>query len=192
MKKISAGLLLIFVLTAVFSLLVDGTTNALFSSSSLNLGNTFAAGSFEPTLKEKLDCIVADVVKNNVLNGAHQNFNNTNSWSYKIQDYISGGSSHSNIYGYQNPVSANTPPYYGQHVVRVTRFTFMDSSNNNPMVVISNWNMFNYNNIKNSPYFNVLKGSIIFYKPNSKNEPISYFYIDENGELGPLQTLELP
>lgn len=190
MKKLSLVLLIVLSLTIILSLFVDDSTNALYSNSVVNLENSFSTGNFEPTLQEKLDIIIADIVKKGVLEGANQNFYLWNSWSYKIEDYVSGGSNKSNIYGYQNPVSADTPPFYGKVVLRYSFFS-SDSKYNNPLMVITCWDDFDYDNVQRLRNFNAYKGSMIIYKPNG-NHSISCYVIKANGELGPLQTLEIP
>lgn len=191
MKKISAGILIVFIMAVVFSLLISEKTNALFTDSASNLGNVFQAGSFEPSLQEKLDIIIADVLQNNVLDGAHQNFNHKDSWGVKLWEYISGGSPGSNIYDYQNPISANTPPYYGKMVVRLSKFN-LEEEYYNPVLLITNLDSFDYDNVQDLSYFNLVKGSMIIYKPNGNSKPVSYYVINENGQLGPLKTFDLP
>lgn len=190
MKKISLAFLILFVLTTALSLLVDGTTNALYNNSISNLSNSFSVGNFDLTLQEKLGKIVSDINQNNVLNGANKNFANKDSWSYKISDYLTGGPTNSNIYDYQNPVSANTSPYYGKMVVRLSVLT-LNEEEKNPFVLITNRPAFAYDKVQELSNFDSFKGSIIIYKPNGNTKTISCYVIKKNGELGSLTTIEM-
>ncbi|MCB2202512.1 hypothetical protein KQH56_00750 [bacterium] len=186
MKRTRNIFLIILSLAAAGVLLVAGTTQAAFSSVSVNLENTFRLGEFGgPSLQECLDRIMADISGKNVLAGAHQNYNHKDSWSLRIADFVSGGSDGSNIYDISNPVS-------GSQVVLRNDNMDVGEKEWNPMMFITGNGEYGYGSISNRSDFSKLFGTMVIVKENGAHNPISYFVVGEDGKLGALQTIELP
>jgi hypothetical protein len=185
LKQFRSALLVLFSIIIVLSVIIDDNTAAWFLSDDQLTANFSAADDFGgPSLQDHLDQIIADLLQDSVLEGAHQNFYPKHSWSYRIQAYVSGGSNNSNIYGFENPVSQSG---------RVLRSAALwgGEQDSNPMLFITNNFFFSHGWIRFNAQYSRLFGSLILYKPNNPS-PMEYFVIDEEGELGELNTLELP
>ncbi len=183
MKQFRSAVLILFSVIVVFAVIVNGNTAAWFASSDQLTAHFTAADDFGgSSLQENLDRIIKDLLLEGVLVGAHQNFFHKNSWSYRIQAYVSGGSSTSNIYDFENPVSGK------RNVLRALA-VWGGVDDWRPMLFITNNPTFSHENIEANDQFSRLFGSLIMYKPNGNNRPMEYYTIDEDGALGPLNTL---
>jgi hypothetical protein len=188
MKKVNYILLSIISLMTVGVLFMSGTTQATYNSTMVNLNNSFSTGNFSgPSLQERIDIIVADLLNNHVLD--HED--HWNSWADLIEAYVEGGTNGSNIYGYANPVSENNKPYYGQLVLNGDRVG-SNKKNWNPMLFITSSFLYDYNWVSHSSDLSKLYGSLIIYKPFWEQQIVYYYIIEENGNLGQLQSFELP
>jgi hypothetical protein len=177
---------MILSLVAAGVLLLGGTTQATFSSVSVNLENSFKMGEFGgPSLQECLDRIMADIKSSSVLKGANQNYQNKNSWSFRIKAHVSGGANGTNIYSFSNPVSGSQ---------LVLRHESMDVGEKewNPMMFITGNGSYGYDSIANHPDFSRLFGTMVIIKENGAHNPISYFVVGKDGKLGTLHSIELP
>lgn len=188
MKRLNTTLFLLLGLVMVCALFISEQSGARFTSASLNVENVFTFAQSGPGLQDKINQIVADISAQNILDGAHQNYNNKNSWSFKILNFVSGGSEVTNIYDFQNEVSADMPPFYGKNVVRMTDSSL---SSSNPAVIITNEKDFDYSRIQQIGIYDQLRGTMIFFRRNG-NQPLYYFVIEKDGTLGGLNTLDTP
>jgi hypothetical protein len=187
MKKANYIFLSIISVIVIGVFLIGGPTGATYSATMVNLNNTFSTGNFGgPPLQDRINRIVSDLLNDHVLD--HVGWND---WGDLIKDYVEDGKKGTNIYGYVNPVSADQKPYHGQLVLNSDRIG-SSKKNWNPMLFITSSLAYDHNWVKRSPDYSKLYGSLVIYKPFWEAHTVYYYVIEEDGQLGPLQSFQMP
>jgi len=186
--------LITIMITVVIGFLISNTSVALFSNTSETVTFSFSSGALaEPTQEENLEQLIQHIKNVNLFQGSNHQYSASgvdphNAWSRRIEDYLIGETTNENIFNFKNLRSGS------KAVVNLNTLA-LDDSLWNPAIFIADGADFNYDSIPTPPLseeefdYTRLWGTMMIYKSFGRDERIYYFYIDENGFKGELNSI---